>query len=180
MSIDVKVSGLDTKLDSKSDRVKASDLVWEDIEDGKYNAELVIVYPWKSVTHVTSVRKKDDDGKFIKDSDGKYVKEEVGELTWHITDAVFKIVDGMYEGYAVKGTFSTHPDMIGSAKRFLYNANLFDITLQDLYKNTGAKVSVIIKHKEETYKDKKTGVVKTADNAYVSYYDKFDTNDTGK
>jgi hypothetical protein len=177
MPIDFKSEGLNTKLDSSSKRVSSSDLNWGDIEDGKYNAKLVIVYPWKSVTHDTSVRAKDADGKYIKDADGKYVKESVGELTWHITDAVFEIVDGIYEGYAVKGTLSTHPDMIGSAKRFLYNAGLFDVTLTDLFKHTGALVSVIVKHKDDNVKDKMTGATTVVSTPYVSYYEKYEAKE---
>jgi hypothetical protein len=174
MSIDLKKNSLDFKLGSGEMRKSATDLVWDDIEDGKYNAELYIVYPWKTLTQTTKVRIKDGEGKYIKNDDGTFAKEEIKDVSWAITDVVFKIIGGMYDGYAVKGTLSTHPDMIGSTKRFLYNANLFDVELKDLFKNTGVKVSVHVKHRTDTFKDKLTGLDKTTHNAYVSYYEKYD------
>ena len=173
--------GLDTKLSGDAERVSGADLNWEDIEDGKYNAELKIVYPWKKVTHDSKVRLRDEDGKYIKDDDGKFVQEIQKELSWFITDMVFVISGGIYDGHAVKGTISTHPDMIGSAKRFLYNAKWYDVTLEDLYNHVGTKVAVNIKHKTDTFKDKTTGAQRTVTNAYVSWYDKYDESleDTG-
>jgi hypothetical protein len=174
MAIDVKDNGLDTKLAASTTSNKADDLIWEDLEDGKYSAELFIVYPWKSITKDTYVKSRDADGKYIKDDGGNFVKELMKDTSWNFTDLVFRITDGMYEGYAVKGAISTHPDMIGSAKRFLYAAKLFDVALKDLKDYVGIPVSVYVKHKQETWKDKQTGVTKEVNNAYVSYYDRID------
>jgi hypothetical protein len=174
MAIKVEGTALDFKLGSDSVRRNASDLIWDDIEDGKYNAELYIIYPWKTLTQNTKVRIKDEDGKYIKNEDGTFAKEEISDVSWAITDVVLKIDGGMYDGYAVKGTLSTHPDMIGSTKRFLYNASLFDVELKDIFKHTGTKVGVHVKHRTDTFKDKLTGLDKTVNNAYVSYYEKYD------
>lgn len=170
--IDVKNTGLDLKLEGGTSSVSADELIWEEIEDGKYDAELAIVYPWKSITKDTYVRTRDTSGNYVKDGEGRYVKELAEDVTWYFTDLVFKITGGMYDGYAVKGAISTHPDMIGSAKRFLYAAKLFDVKLEDLKDFVGTPVAVYVKHKEETWKDKKTGLEKTVNNAYVSYFDR--------
>ena len=174
MAIDVKDTGLDTKLGASSGKADTKSLTWDDVADGTYNGELVVVYPWKEVTHETTQRAKDADGKYLKDAEGNFVKEDIGTITWSITDAVFRIIDGAYENFAVKGTFSTHPDMIGSAKKFLYSAKLYDVSLRDLYKHAGVKVTIHVKHKKNSYKDKKTGQVNDEDIAYISYYSSYD------
>ena len=174
MSIDVK--GLNVKVgsDSGAQGVQASDLLWGDIEEGMYPAEMVIVYPWKDITKDTRVRVKDDDGHYKKDGEGKYVTEEAKDVTWYNTDVVFKIIDGMYDGFAVKGSLSTHPNMIGSAKRFLYAAKLFDVELGDLSKHVGTKVNVYVKTKHEKYIDKNTGLEVEKHSPYVSYYERLE------
>lgn len=174
MPIDIKDTGLDLKLEGAQQSVSAEDLIWdESIEDGKYNAELAIVYPWRTVTKDTYVRIRDEEGKYVKDEDDKFVKELSENVTWYFTDLVFKIKGGVYDGFAVKGSISTHPDMIGSAKRFLYAAKLFDVSLKDLKDYTGTDVAVFVKHKEEEWRDKKTGVNRKSNSPYVSYYDRF-------
>lgn len=150
--------------------VEASDLIWGDIEDGLYEAELAIVYPWKKFTKDTNVRIKGDDGKYLRDENNKYITETKKDVTWHSADLVFKIVGSLYDGYAVKGSISTHPIMLGSAKRFLYLAKLFDVELGDLNKHTGVKIGINVKTKTEKYVDKDGfDVVKTS--PYVSYYE---------
>lgn len=178
--IDTGKNGLNVKISQGENRVMSSDLNWDDVEDGTYPAVMTIVYPWKELTRDTKTRVRDEDGKFVKNELGEFVKEELKDYTWSMTDLVFVIEGGIYDGHAVKGSLSTHPDMIGSAKRFLYNAELFDVELADIYKHTGStKVNIIVKHRPNTFKDKKTGVVKTTDVPYVSYYEKYENNETG-
>lgn len=172
----IKANDLSVKVGSGEGvgTTQASSLIWDDIEEGMYDAELVIVYPWKQYTKDTKVRIKDDEGKYIKDADGKFVTEDVKDLTWYSTDIVFKILGSLYDGYAVKGSLSTHPSMIGSAKRFLYAAKIFDVELKDLSKQTGAKVKVYIKNKVEEYRDKNTGLDVVKNSPYASYYERFE------
>lgn len=175
MAIDVKNNGLDTKLDGSA-RVR-TELNWatDDLPEGAYKAKLVIVYPWKKITKDTTARAKDDSGRYIKDANNEYVKDVLPNYTWHYTDVVFELEDS---GLNVKGALSTHPDMIGAAKKFLYNAELYDVTLDDLKNNLGAKVTVHVKIRTSTYVDKNTGATVTDNKPYVSYYSKYNDSDT--
>lgn len=180
MSID---TGLGTKL-TKGASTSAKDLVYaDDIEENTYRATLSIVYPWKKITKDTTIRAKDEQGKYVKDDGGSYVRVPVKDVTWYYTDIVFTIDDGDYAGLSVKGSLSTHPDMIGSAKRFLYNAELFDVALEDLKDHVGSKVGIYVKTKVDSYVDRTTGAPVTKAKPYVSYYSKYngeeDTEDLG-
>ena len=55
------------------------------------------------------------------------------------------------------------PDMIGSANRFLYNAGLFDVSLNELKEHLGTKVGIHVKTKMDTFKDKNTGEDRTVE-----------------
>lgn len=172
----IKLEDIKITSGTTNDRVKSSDLKWGEIPEGAYNAELVIVYPWKEYTRDTNVRVKDDNDRYLRNEDGSYVTEFVKNVTWSSTDMVFRILDGDYKGYAVKGSIATHPNMIGSAKRFLYAAKLFDVSLADLFKNTGAKVVANVKTKTNTYTSKETGLDVTNTESYVSWFDTMEEN----
>lgn len=149
--------------------------VFGDVPEGAYLAELLTIYPWKSITRNTTQRVRDDEGKLVKDDDGNYIKEAVNDVTWQYTDVVFKIVDGSdYDGISVKGSLSTHPDMLGSAKRFLYAAKLFDVSLDSVKDNLGEKVIINVKQRTDRYKDKETGLDVERTYPYISYYTSVD------
>lgn len=157
-----------------TNRVDLKSMNWE-VEDGTYIAELAVVFPWKTITKDTKVDLRDNDGNLVKDEDGNRIKVDAPNLTWHHTDMIFKI-EGTDD--VVRGNISTHPDMIGSANRFLYSAGLFDVTLADLYKHVGAKVIIHVKSKMETYVDKLTGLDTDRKRIYVSYYSSLKDKDS--
>lgn len=177
MSIDVNKyeKGLDHKI--KSGGVQRTEFKWGSVPDGLYLGELVTVFPWKSITKDTTAFLRDEENRLVKDEQGNRIKVDAPNLTWYYTDVVFKIIGGEYDGFNVKSALSTHPDMIGSANRFLYNAGLFDVSLNELKEHLGTKVGIHVKTKMDTFKDKNTGEDRTVENVYVSYYSKIDDKD---
>lgn len=162
MSIDLK----DIKIGGGSTK---KELNWGDIEDGVYFAELSVVYPWKEITRDTTQKVKVD-GKYQKDENGKFITEPLKDFTWNFTDLVFTILEGDYEGLSVRGSLSTHPDMLSSTKQFLYRAKLFDVALADLNKQLGTKIMINVRQRTDVFADKETGLEVTKTYPYVSYY----------
>lgn len=158
--LDVKVGGAGAPLDVK----------FEKFPVGKYVAKLVRVYPWRSITKDTKVSLRDEDNKVIKDANGKPVKELVKDVTWHNADLVFEVTDGAYKGYAIKGSLSTHPEMLRSLKQFLYCSSLFGVAAGDIKDHIGAEVGVKTKEDTRTYTDKDTGVEKTVTDIVAHWY----------
>lgn len=174
MIIDLSKIKVGSKDDNSFDRVDAKDLNWGIVDEGTYAVTMAIVYPWREITMDTNVRVRGDDGRFLRDDDGNYVTEVAENLTWHMSDIVFKINGGKFDGHAVKYTLSTHPNWIGTAKQFLYRMKLFGVSLDDLYKHVGATGFAVVKNRDETYTDKDTGLEVTRTVSYVSYIDEAD------
>jgi len=149
--------------------INAKDLTWDVVDAGTYPAEMVIVYPWKELTRDTNVRIKDENGRYVRDNDGKFITEFKKDVTWYNTDVVFKINGGEFDNHAVRMSLSTHPNMVGSAKQFLYRMGLIGVSLDELNKHVGAFGIIEVKTKDETYKDKNTGLEVTTTKSYVSY-----------
>ena len=155
--------------------VSSKDLTWDVVDAGTYPATMVIVYPWKSLTRDTNVRIKDENGRYVKDNNGKFITEFTKDVTWFNTDVVFKINGGEFDNHAVKMSLSTHPNMVGSAKQFLYRMGLLNVSLDDLKDHIGANGIIEVKTKDETFVDKTTGLEKTITKSYVSYVHEADT-----
>lgn len=171
MAIDLKnimVGNADDER-TNNDRVKSSDLIWDNVDDGTYAATMVIVYPWKEYTKDQYVRVRDDEGKFVRDADGNFETTLVKDLKWHMTDVVFRIDGGEFDNHAVKYLLSTHPNFVGSAKQFLYRMGIFGVSLDDLYKHTGKTGFVVVKNRDNNYVDKDTGLTVETVESYVSY-----------
>lgn len=162
-------TGLNTKIGSKN-TYKTTVFNFVDVPEGAYEAKLVVVYPWKTLTRDSKIAVRTDDNKVVKDDSGAVIKVDAPNLTWSTVDMVFEITSGDFVGSHVKGSLSTHPDLIGSANRFLYNARLFDVELANLRDHLGVPVKVNVKHRVDNYKDKITGEDISKLNVYVSYY----------
>lgn len=152
------------------ERFDLDSLTWEAVPDGLYNATLVTMYPWKEYTGDVNVRLTDEKGWYLKHDDGKFITELQKDVKYAIADLVYRINGGEYDGYAVKGTLSTHPNFLRTTKDFLINGKLFDVTLDEVFKHVG-KVNVGINTRQRTDKfvDKNTGLEKTNTYSIVSW-----------
>lgn len=162
-------TSLDVKLGTGSNN-KFLDVKYEEVPDGDYQAVLAKVYKWRPVTKDTYVNVRDENDKLVKGADGANVKELVKDLTWNNADIVLAIVGGDYDGRAIKGSLSTHPNMRGGLSNFLYSAGLYGIPVGKVVDHIGVRVTVHVKNKTRTYEDKETGLEMTITEPTASYY----------
>ncbi len=163
-SLDVKITGGVEK--------DVQNVEYRVIPEGEYLATLERVYKWKSIKKDTKVAKRNDDGEVIKDANGNVVKVEVKDLEWYNTDIILRVKGGAYDGVAIKGSLSTHPEMKRALSNFLYSAGLFNVPVGDIYNHIGAEVGVVTQNKTRSYVDKETGFDKSVTDVRAYYYKK--------
>ena len=173
MPIDVKETSLDEiKVEGTTYDDTVEVIYDKELPESEYVAVLARVYPWRSVTKNTKVSLRDESGRYIKDDKGNRVKEEVKDLTWFNADVVLAVKEGVHAGKAIKASLSTHPDMMGQLKSFLYCTGLFGVVAADINKHIGAEVGVVTRNIERSWTDQNTGLERTVAESKASYFKK--------